>query len=157
FINLAWTAPDGAATFNIYRGTSPGGESAVPFATGISATSFIDTKVVSGTTYYYTISAVDAGGESETSAEVAAAPAVNPAQGKPPPASSVENGGSAAVNAFDGSTRTRWSSQFADNQWIQVDLGGRYDISRVTLDWENAYARAYEIQVSTNGLQWNRI
>src|SRR5258705_5069511 len=61
-------------------------------------------------------------------------------QGKPATASSMEN---AAANpasaAFDGSTTTRWSSQFSDPQWIQVDLGATATISQVILQWESAY------------------
>ena len=45
------------------------------------------------------------------------------ASSKPVAASSWE-GGNAPAAAFDGRTTTRWSSQFSDPQWIQVDLGG---------------------------------
>src|SRR4051812_15021414 len=62
-------------------------------------------------------------------------------QGKPATASSTENAGSAASNAFDGSTTTRWSSAFSDPQWIQVDLGASASITQVVLNWEAAYAR----------------
>ncbi len=58
-INLSWTAPSGAATFNIYRGTSPGNEGATPLYTGVTTTSFVDTTVTSGTTYYYTVTSVN--------------------------------------------------------------------------------------------------
>jgi len=33
---------------------------------------------------------------------------------------------------------TRWSSQFSDPQWIQVDLGTRATIDEVRLNWETA-------------------
>ncbi|MDM7832488.1 discoidin domain-containing protein [Cellulomonas edaphi] len=69
-------------------------------------------------------------------------------QGKPVTASSVENGGTAAVNAVDGNTGTRWSSAASDPQWIQVDLGSTVAIDQVVLNWEAAYGRAYQIQVS---------
>ena len=69
-------------------------------------------------------------------------------QGKPVTASSVENAGTAAANAVDGNAGTRWSSAFADPQWIQVDLGATVAIDQVVLNWEAAYARAYQIQTS---------
>ena len=72
-------------------------------------------------------------------------------QGKPATASSVENGGSPAANAFDGNTGTRWSSAFSDPQWVQVDLGATAAIDQVILIWEAAYATAFQIQTSPNG------
>ena len=67
------------------------------------------------------------------------------------PASSWE-GGNAPAAALDGRTTTRWSSQFSDPQWIQVDLGGTATISQVVLNWEAAYATAYRIETSPNGI-----
>jgi beta-glucanase (GH16 family) len=81
----------------------------------------------------------------------------NIAQGKPTTASSAENAGTPAASATDGDTGTRWSSAFADPQWLQVDLGQSYNISHVTLNWEAAYGRAYQIQTSTNGSTWTTI
>ncbi len=59
-----------------------------------------------------------------------------------------------ASQAVDASTTTRWASAFADPQWIQVDLGQTYSISRVRLLWEAAYGSAYRIETSTNGTTW---
>ncbi len=72
---LAWAAPVGAASYNIYRGTTPGGEGSTPIATGLTATSYTDTPPVSGVRYYYTVTAVNANaaplnGESAPSSEV---------------------------------------------------------------------------------------
>ena len=46
-------------TYNIYRGTSAGGEDATPLATGIVTPSFNDTGLTNGQTYYYRVTAVD--------------------------------------------------------------------------------------------------
>ncbi|GHJ16461.1 MULTISPECIES: discoidin domain-containing protein [unclassified Micromonospora] len=78
-------------------------------------------------------------------------------QGRPTTASSTENAGSPASNATDGNTGTRWSSAFADPQWIQVDLGATATVSRVSLTWEGAYARAYQVQTSTDGTTWTTV
>jgi hypothetical protein len=78
-------------------------------------------------------------------------------QGRPAVASSTENAGTVAGNAFDGNTGTRWSSQFADPQWLQVDLGATATIDQVSLTWEAAYARAFQLQVSANGSAWTTI
>jgi hypothetical protein len=75
-------------------------------------------------------------------------------QGKTATASSTENGGTPASAAVDGNTGTRWSSAASDPQWLQVDLGATSTISSVTLNWEAAYAKSFQIQVSDNGTTW---
>ncbi len=81
----------------------------------------------------------------------------NAAQGKPATASSTENGGTPASSAFDGNTGTRWSSAASDPQWLQVDLGSSQSICGIGLNWETAYATAFQIQVSANGTAWTNI
>ncbi|MET3986917.1 discoidin domain-containing protein [Streptomyces sp. PvR034] len=76
-------------------------------------------------------------------------------QGKPATASSIEGAGTPASAAVDGDNNTRWSSQFADPQWIQVDLGAPAQVSQVVLRWEAAYAKAYRIELSTDGANWS--
>jgi hypothetical protein len=82
---------------------------------------------------------------------------VNLAKGKPAVASSVENASFPASNAFDDSFNTRWSSQFSDPQWIYVDLGKTYNIQKVRIHWEAAYARNFQIQVSDDATNWTTI
>jgi beta-glucanase (GH16 family) len=78
-------------------------------------------------------------------------------QGKTATASSTENAGTPASAAVDGNTGTRWSSAFSDPQSLQVDLGATHTINKVTLNWEAAYAKAFQIQTSTNGTSWTTI
>ncbi len=60
-----------------------------------------------------------------------------------------------AGRATDGNLSTRWSSAWGKNQeWLQVDLGATRQVSKVTIDWESAYAKAYRIQVSQDGVNW---
>jgi beta-glucanase (GH16 family) len=81
----------------------------------------------------------------------------NIALGKPATSSSNENAGLGPANAVDGNLGTRWSSGFSDPQWLQVDLGQSYNINHVTLNWEAAYAKAYQIQTSLDGANWTTI
>jgi hypothetical protein len=81
----------------------------------------------------------------------------NVALNKPATASSVENGGTPASAAVDGSGTTRWASAFADPQWMQVDLGSSLTICRVGLNWEAAYGRSFQVQVSANGTSWTNV
>jgi type 1 glutamine amidotransferase len=79
------------------------------------------------------------------------------AQGKPAASSSVENAGFPAGSAIDGNSGTRWSSTFTDPQWISVDLGAAHQISRVRLNWETAFGRAYQIQISNDNTNWTNL
>ncbi|MCU0431483.1 MAG: discoidin domain-containing protein [Cytophagaceae bacterium] len=78
----------------------------------------------------------------------------NIALNKPVFVSSIEHGGTPAAAAVDGNLNSRWSSQFADPQWIYVDLGAFYDITQVRITWEAAMARNYRLEVSNDGMNW---
>jgi hypothetical protein len=78
-------------------------------------------------------------------------------QGKPATASSVEGAGFPASAAVDGNAGTRWSSAFSDPQWLQVDLGATDTVSQVVLQWEAAYASAFQLQVSPDATTWTTI
>jgi len=69
-------------------------------------------------------------------------------------ASSVEGGAWAARNAADGDPASRWSSGFAEPQWLKADLGSRRVVTEVTLIWEHAYAVGYRIEFSLDGKKW---
>jgi trehalose/maltose hydrolase-like predicted phosphorylase len=64
-----------------------------------------------------------------------------------------------AVGAVDGTGSVGWSSASGATgpQWIEVDLGKTYHVSRVTLDWGSAYAKGYQVQTSTDGETWTTI
>ena len=67
------------------------------------------------------------------------------------------DGATLPAAAVDGRSDTRWSSEFSDPQWIAVDLGRIERISRVVLDWEAAYAKAYSVEVSPDGKTWKEV
>nr|WP_221382700.1 discoidin domain-containing protein [Actinoplanes polyasparticus] len=83
----------------------------------------------------------------------------NLALGRAATASSTEEAGAhSAAAAVDGSTATRWSSAFrSDPQWLAVDLGSVWQVSAVELRWENAYARAYRVELSADGSAWQTV
>ena len=56
--------------------------------------------------------------------------------------------------AFDGDFTSRWSSAFADAEWLQVDLGSVQPIGQVVLRWERAYGTKYQILTSTDGINF---
>ncbi|ACU72399.1 glycoside hydrolase family 3 domain protein [Catenulispora acidiphila DSM 44928] len=81
----------------------------------------------------------------------------NAALNRPVTASSAENAGTPAAAAVDGNTGTRWSSAFSDPQWLDVDLGSTVTICQVSLQWETAYATAFQIQTSTDNTNWSTV
>ena len=74
-VNLGWTYPQGAITFNVLRSTTSGGPYTT-IATGITTTSYTDTAVTNGVTYYYVVVAVNNIGNSPNSNQASATPAV---------------------------------------------------------------------------------
>jgi hypothetical protein len=81
----------------------------------------------------------------------------NAALNQPTTASSTENVGTPAADATDGNLGTRWSSAFTDPQWLDVDLGSAKTICQVTLNWETAYGKAFQVQVSNDNTNWTTI
>ncbi len=75
-IALSWTASTTAGvTYNVYRGTTSGGEGTTPYAQGLTGTSYSDTKVTSHTTYYYKVTAINSAGQESVLSNEASATA----------------------------------------------------------------------------------
>jgi len=79
-VMLSWTGGSGATSFNLYRAAESGyGNAIAPVVTGITGTSYNDTNLNGGTTYYYQVVAVNTSGPSGFSPEArATTPGVNP-------------------------------------------------------------------------------
>lgn len=72
-VSLNWAAVEGATGYNLKRSLTLGG----PYntvASNVYGTSYTDTTVTNGTTYYYVVTALNAAGESENSNEASATP-----------------------------------------------------------------------------------
>ena len=138
-VTLGWTASAGATSYNVYRGTTSGGESTTPIATGVTGTSYADTAVTNGTTYYYTVKAINAGGTSAASNEASATPkaaAVEGPYGGTPAAvpgtiqaENYDTGGQGlgySVSSVNGSANI-YRSDGVDLE-TTTDTGGGYDL-----------------------------
>lgn len=79
-VRLSWTAPTASVPlqYSVYRGTSAGGEDVTPLVTGIRDTSYTDRGLTPDQPYYYFVTAVDDGGESDRSSEAVATPINTP-------------------------------------------------------------------------------
>jgi hypothetical protein len=159
-----------AASLQIHATDSASGQTLTYSAGGLPAGLSINssTGLISGTpttagTSNVTVTAKDTTGASGstsfgwTASSGGGCPATNIAQGRTATASSVESASFPASSAVDGDSGTRWSSGFSDPQWLQVDLGSTRTICRVGLNWENAYATAFQIQVSSNATTWTTV
>jgi fibronectin type 3 domain-containing protein len=72
-VSLNWTASAGAASYHVKRGTTSGGPYTQVAAPAV--TTFTDTGLTNGVTYYYVVSALNTVGESADSTQASATPA----------------------------------------------------------------------------------
>ncbi|WP_174818612.1 endo-1,4-beta-xylanase [Paenibacillus kobensis] len=72
-VSLAWTASTGATSYNVKRAATSGG-TYTTVATGVTGTTYTNTSLTNGTTYYYVVTAVNATGESTASTQASATP-----------------------------------------------------------------------------------
>ncbi len=72
-VTLNWNAVTGATGYNVKRSKTAGGtyETVVP---NVQGTSYVDSGLTNGTTYYYVVTAITANGESGNSNEASATP-----------------------------------------------------------------------------------
>lgn len=72
-VTLNWNSVTDAASYNVYRATTSGGPY-TQIATGLTGTTYTDTGLTNGTTYYFAVTAANDAGESAYSNEVTATP-----------------------------------------------------------------------------------
>ncbi|MDB6018239.1 MAG: Carbohydrate binding family 6 [Pedosphaera sp.] len=159
-IVLSWAATPGATSYNVKRSTVFGGPYTTVAANVLNSTNYLDVRLPFSTTFYYVVSAVNAGGESLNSAVASATIPTPPtllSQNKSATASSIQGTGFEASKALDGDLGTRWSTAGpVYPSWWRVDLGTNCNLSSVTTDWYGAGGRSYQykIEVSTNDVNY---
>lgn len=162
-VTVTWKDVPAETGFIIYRSTD-----AMTFTkvakVEAAVLSYTDADVKGNTTYTYRVAATNSMGDSPfsttcsvTTKSTGPAPTAHLALKKPAFASSFEKAELLATNATDGDPTTRWASTFNDPQWIYVDLGAPYNVTQVDIQWENASAKAFQIQVSNDAKTWTDI
>jgi beta-glucanase (GH16 family) len=157
-VTINGTGIDSDGTIASYTWTRISGPN-TPTVTGGNTANMTASGLIAGT-YVYRLTVTDNGGLTGTddvNVVVASAPVSNLALNKPATVSSTENAGTPGAAAVDGNIATRWSSAFADPQWIYIDLGSNYNINRVKLTWETASARDYQVQIGTTTSAWTTL
>jgi alpha-tubulin suppressor-like RCC1 family protein/fibronectin type 3 domain-containing protein len=77
-VSLSWTAVSGATSYKLRRSTVSGSGYADFAGNTATGTTLVNTGLTNGTPYYYVVAAVNAGGSSAWSAQVAATPVAPP-------------------------------------------------------------------------------
>jgi exo-1,4-beta-D-glucosaminidase len=114
------------------------------------------TSDLHGATPSITVAGWNTGTKTATAASTTACTVMS--QGRSATASSTESSTLGADKAFDGSSSTRWASaEGVDPQWLRVDLGSARSLSRITLTWEAAFAKAYRLEISADGTTWTTV
>ena len=158
-INLAWRDNANNETgFKIERKAGSGSWNQIATVSA-NATTYQNTGLSAGTTYYYRVRANNAAGDSSYSNEAGATTASaarNLALNRSAWATSQESSTYTPGKGNDGNTGTRWSSQHSSttrDEWWRVDLGGQtYD--RVVIRWEAAYAASHFVGWSNDGVNF---
>jgi hypothetical protein len=155
-INGSGTDPDG--TISSYAWSTVSGPN-TPSLSGAATANLTASSLVAGT-YVFRLTVTDNGGLTDTddvNVVVNSVPSSNLALNKTVTVSSTQPAQAVSYDGFkavDGNLTTRWSSEFSDPQWIYVDLGATYFVNRVKITWEDGYATAYQVQISTNASAW---
>jgi endoglucanase len=97
-ITVSWSAVSGVSGYNLYRGTTTGGE--ILYRSGLTATNFVDTGLPNSTSYYYEVTASNSAGEGVRSIEVKAT--------TPTPAPVAPSSATVTTSGFVSSSTNAW-------------------------------------------------
>ena len=126
-ITVRWLPSFGATAYNLLRSTTSGtGYTIIASNLSTATTSYVDTTVAAGTTYYYVVQAVNSAGTSGNSPQfgdsLLPAPMVNLAFSGTATASSYTQSIEAPGKAFDSDPGSKWFAT-APTGWLQYDFG----------------------------------
>lgn len=158
-IVLDWDAVTDATGYTVKRATISGG----PYTTVGTPTgnAYTDSTALTGTYYYYVVTATVSGIETSASSEVTtiigSAPAKFVVSSGDITASDFQ-AGNGPENTIDDNTGTRWSAN-GDGQWIRYDLGAVMKVQYLNLAWHNGDTRwsSFHVEVSDDDTNWTAI
>jgi hypothetical protein len=82
----------------------------------------------------------------------------NLAKGRRAYPSSTESSTYSVAKVTDGNAASSWRTVAGtEKQWVYVDLGQRYSVSRIRLNWDSAHASEYHIQTRISANNWQTI
>jgi endoglucanase len=149
--SISWNASSGATSYNVKRSTTSGG-SYTTVASNVTSTSYTNTGLTNGTTYYYVVSASNSAGSSVNSAQVSATPQggtttsnlvvqykagdTNATDNQIKPHFNIKNNGTSSVNLSTLKLRYYFSKDGSPsmNSWIDWAQIGGSNIQRTFTD-----------------------
>jgi hypothetical protein len=158
-VPLRWQASFGATGYTVHRSKFSGGPSET-IASGVTGSSYTDTSVTNGTTYYYTVTARNSDGTSGSSPADSATPfhpMVNVATGGIAKDSGNTSG---ARRAFDQNTGSGWFYG-GTTGWLRYDLGRTERVQRYTIHSASGLVprdpKEWQFQGSDDGSTWTTL
>lgn len=122
-VGLAWRTPAFATSYNVKRAPGSGGPFAT-IATGLTNTVYTDAGLVTGTTYYYVVSAVNSVGAGADSTVVNATPVtLTQFTGTTLGTPGTYCCGNTITNVFDANLSTAYDAANGSGDWAGLDLG----------------------------------
>ncbi|MGJ3699802.1 discoidin domain-containing protein [Variovorax sp. AFSI2.2] len=159
-VPLRWQASFGATSYTVGRSEFSDGPYET-IASGVKGRNYTDTSVTNGTTYYYTVTASNSAGTSDSSPADSATPVpsmVNVATG----GTANDSAGNAtnAKRAFDLNSATQWFYS-GTTGWLQYDLGHTERVLRYAVtsssDLVSRDPKDWQFQVSSDGAAWTTL
>ena len=158
-VPLRWQASFGATSYTIGRSEFSDGPYET-IASGVTGSSYTDTSVTNGTTYYYTVTATNSAGTSGSSPADSATPfhpMVNVATGGIAKDSGNTSG---ARRAFDQNTASGWFYE-GTTGWLRYDLGRTERVERYTIRSASGLVprdpKDWQFQASNDGAAWTTL
>ncbi|MFT3787331.1 MAG: alginate lyase family protein [Tepidisphaeraceae bacterium] len=162
-VPLRWLASSGATSYKVKRSITSGG----PYTTiaTVTGTDYTDVGLPNDVTYYYTVTALNAAGESGVALEDAVrptAPMVNLAGTGSASASAQNAAPESSAQAFDGTTNTKWYSggNSGTTAWLRYDFGAgqqrtltQYAVSSAN-DVPDRDPKDWQFVGSNDGVTW---
>jgi sialate O-acetylesterase len=167
-VSLTWNAVPNVTGYVVKRGTGSGGPYSTTVHANVAGTTYVDTGLINGTAVYYTIAASYGAFVGPASSEIAATPTtstipIKRSTGGLSAASSAPVSTESAVQAFDGSTATKWFttvSPTASPVWLKYQFGNgaawtvtRYDIASAN-DVAQRDPKDWQLLGSNDGANW---
>jgi hypothetical protein len=167
-VTVRWLPSFGATAYDLLRSTMSGsGYTVIASNLTTAKTSYVDTAVSAGTTYYYVARAKNSVGTSANSSEFGASPSgvplVNLATGGTSSASLNSGTGiEGSDQAFNGDPGSKWYGYKAPTGWLQYDFGAgnAQVVKRYTLTSADVAARnpkSWNFQASQDGISWSTL
>lgn len=149
--------------YKVYWSTSTTKPATANATVAANATSYTATGLSTQTTYNFWVEAYSASGSSAAITGALTLTLPNLALNKTATASNMETYNGAtytaamAVDGIDNSFSNRWSAPVTSagatqTEWIKVDLGASYNLSKVVISWENANADSYYIMAANSNI-----